>query len=132
MDRGPRGNHERQVLQAGPVAGVVGRLGGAVDEQVGAGLAVRGPIGELVGGAQELLEAQRRHDPLVVALRLREVGDVDAEVSEHGLSLARTPAATGTVMRTATLERYAADAGFASVEVLPIDHARFRFYRLHA
>ncbi len=35
-------------------------------------------------------------------------------------------------MRTATLERYAADAGFASVEVLPIDHARFRFYRLHA
>ena len=40
-------------------------------------------------------------------------------------------AATGTVMRTATLERYAADAGFASVEVLPIAHDMFRFYRLH-
>jgi 2-polyprenyl-3-methyl-5-hydroxy-6-metoxy-1,4-benzoquinol methylase len=40
-------------------------------------------------------------------------------------------AATGTVMRTATLERYAADAGFTSVEVLPIDHDMFRFYRLH-
>ena len=40
-------------------------------------------------------------------------------------------AATGTVMRTATFERYAAEAGFASVEVLPIDHDMFRFYRLH-
>ena len=40
-------------------------------------------------------------------------------------------AATGTVLRTATLERYAAEAGFASVEVLPVDHDMFRFYRLH-
>jgi hypothetical protein len=40
-------------------------------------------------------------------------------------------AATGTVLRTATLERYANEAGFASVEVLPIDHDMFRFYRLH-
>jgi 2-polyprenyl-3-methyl-5-hydroxy-6-metoxy-1,4-benzoquinol methylase len=39
---------------------------------------------------------------------------------------------TGTVMRTATLERYAADAGFSSVEVLPLEHDMFRFYRLHA
>ena len=39
-------------------------------------------------------------------------------------------AATGTVMRTAVLDRYAADAGFATVEVLPIDHDMFRFYRL--
>ena len=37
---------------------------------------------------------------------------------------------TGTVMRTATLERYAREAGFASVEVLPIEHMMFRFYRL--
>jgi SAM-dependent methyltransferase len=40
-------------------------------------------------------------------------------------------ACTGTVMRTATLEGYAAAAGFGSVEVLPIDHESFRFYRLH-
>jgi len=33
---------------------------------------------------------------------------------------------------SSALERYAADAGFASVEVLPIDHDMFRFYRLHA
>jgi hypothetical protein len=40
-------------------------------------------------------------------------------------------AATGTVLRTAQLERYAAAAGFASVEVLAIEHPSFRFYRLH-
>jgi 2-polyprenyl-3-methyl-5-hydroxy-6-metoxy-1,4-benzoquinol methylase len=39
-------------------------------------------------------------------------------------------AATGTVMRTATLEAYAAAAGFASVAVLPLEHDMFRFYRL--
>ena len=41
-------------------------------------------------------------------------------------------AGTGTVFRTATLDGYAADAGFSSVEVLPIEHDMFRFYRLHA
>ena len=39
-------------------------------------------------------------------------------------------AATGTVLRPATLRRYAVEAGFASVEVLAIDHDMFRFYRL--
>jgi 2-polyprenyl-3-methyl-5-hydroxy-6-metoxy-1,4-benzoquinol methylase len=42
----------------------------------------------------------------------------------------RGSAATGTVMRPDTLRRYAAEAGFASVEVLPIEHDMFRFYRL--
>ncbi|HVX18237.1 MAG TPA: class I SAM-dependent methyltransferase [Acidimicrobiales bacterium] len=40
-------------------------------------------------------------------------------------------AATGTVLRTATLERYATDAGYSTVEILPIEHDMFRFYRLH-
>lgn len=40
-------------------------------------------------------------------------------------------AATGTVMRPDTLRRYADEAGFAQVEVLPIEHQTFRFYRLH-
>jgi SAM-dependent methyltransferase len=45
--------------------------------------------------------------------------------------MAHTPSAgTGTVMRPATLRRYAVDAGFADVEVLDIDHDFFRFYRL--
>lgn len=40
-------------------------------------------------------------------------------------------AATGTVMRTSTLESYAAEAGFSKVEVLPIENFFFRVYRLH-
>ncbi len=39
-------------------------------------------------------------------------------------------AATGTVMRSDTLRRYASEAGFTQVEVLPIDNDFFRFYRL--
>ena len=39
-------------------------------------------------------------------------------------------AGTGTVMRAATVERYAADAGFGRVEVLPIANDFWRFYRL--
>ncbi|WP_069385325.1 class I SAM-dependent methyltransferase [Cellulosimicrobium cellulans] len=40
-------------------------------------------------------------------------------------------AGTGTVMRPATLRRYALEAGFAGVEALPVDDfAFFRFYRL--
>ncbi|MEE4601277.1 MAG: methyltransferase domain-containing protein [Desulfobacteraceae bacterium] len=37
---------------------------------------------------------------------------------------------TGTVMRPDTLRRYAAEAGFCDVEILPIDNFFFRFYRL--
>ena len=37
---------------------------------------------------------------------------------------------TGTVMRPATLRRYAQEAGFADIEVLPIEHDVFRAYRL--
>jgi 2-polyprenyl-3-methyl-5-hydroxy-6-metoxy-1,4-benzoquinol methylase len=39
-------------------------------------------------------------------------------------------AATGTVMRPETLRRYASEAGFSEVEVLPIEHDLWRFYRL--
>lgn len=39
-------------------------------------------------------------------------------------------AATGTVMRTATLERYASEAGYRGFEVLPVGNEMFRFYRL--
>lgn len=40
-------------------------------------------------------------------------------------------AGTGTVMRPGTLRQYAAEAGFRSVEILPIEHDLWRFYRLH-
>jgi hypothetical protein len=47
------------------------------------------------------------------------------------VGLADTPSAgTGTVMRADTMRRYASEAGFADVEVLPIEHEVFRFYRL--
>jgi hypothetical protein len=42
----------------------------------------------------------------------------------------RPSAATGTVMRPATLRRYATEAGFARVEILPIENDLWRFYRL--
>lgn len=39
-------------------------------------------------------------------------------------------AATGAVMRINTLRKYATEAGYTDVEVLPIDHDEFVFYRL--
>jgi SAM-dependent methyltransferase len=39
-------------------------------------------------------------------------------------------AATGTVIRPGTVERYAREAGFARTRVLPIEHDVWRFYRL--
>ncbi|MET0741428.1 MAG: class I SAM-dependent methyltransferase [Candidatus Nanopelagicales bacterium] len=39
-------------------------------------------------------------------------------------------AATGTVMRADTLREYASAAGYTDVEILPIHHDFFRFYRL--
>ena len=39
-------------------------------------------------------------------------------------------AATGTVMRADTMRRYADEAGFSEVEVVPIEHDFWRFYRL--
>jgi hypothetical protein len=37
---------------------------------------------------------------------------------------------TGTVMRPDTLRGYAREAGFADIEILPIEHDMFRFYQL--
>jgi hypothetical protein len=46
-------------------------------------------------------------------------------------SMAEQPsAATGTVMRAPTFNRYAAQAGFKDVQVLPIENPFLRFYRL--
>ncbi len=42
----------------------------------------------------------------------------------------RPSAETGTVLRVDTLRRYAVEAGFKGIEVLPIEHESFRFYRL--
>jgi 2-polyprenyl-3-methyl-5-hydroxy-6-metoxy-1,4-benzoquinol methylase len=47
-----------------------------------------------------------------------------ASMSEPG------SAATGTVIRPATVRRYAEEAGFSEVEVLPVDETSFRLYLL--
>jgi hypothetical protein len=39
-------------------------------------------------------------------------------------------AATGAVMRPATMRRYAQEAGFRQTEILPIDTDYWTFYRL--
>jgi hypothetical protein len=47
------------------------------------------------------------------------------------VGLSETPSVgTGTVMRTETLRSYATEAGFAGIDVLPIEHETFRLYRL--
>ncbi len=46
------------------------------------------------------------------------------------VSLQDGGAGTGTVMRADTVRRYAAEAGFAAVDVLDVDHPQFRLYRL--
>jgi hypothetical protein len=49
------------------------------------------------------------------------------------VGMAESPsAATGTVMRPATLTAYAVAAGFATVEILPIEHDFLRFNQLVA
>lgn len=51
----------------------------------------------------------------------------------HCLPAGRThehSAATGTVMRPSTFTSYARAAGFTTVDVLPVEHEVFRFYRL--
>jgi 2-polyprenyl-3-methyl-5-hydroxy-6-metoxy-1,4-benzoquinol methylase len=44
----------------------------------------------------------------------------------------RPSAETGTVIRASTMRRYAEEAGFSRVEVLPVEHDTFRLYRLNA
>jgi hypothetical protein len=44
--------------------------------------------------------------------------------------ISKPSAETGTVMRRSTLERYAVEAAFSAVSVLPIEHDFLRFYRL--
>ena len=47
------------------------------------------------------------------------------------VGMAEQPSAgTGTVMRPATLRRYATESGFSGMEILPIENELWRFYRL--
>jgi 2-polyprenyl-3-methyl-5-hydroxy-6-metoxy-1,4-benzoquinol methylase len=47
------------------------------------------------------------------------------------VGMAESPsAATGTMMRPRRLREYAREAGFADIEILPVEHDSWRFYRL--
>lgn len=72
---------------------------------------------EEVFTAPASLEEQYHYAWSVVACLPAVMGDPDT-------------AATGAVMRPATLRRYALEAGFLSLEVLPVEAGILRFYRL--
>ena len=96
-------------------------------------------------GALRAMRALRREGGtvLVVDERVADSFTTDVEDGErfqwgwsalHCLpcAMATEPAAgTGTIMRTPTLREYAAAAGFADLEVLPIQNDFWRFYRLN-
>jgi SAM-dependent methyltransferase len=86
----------------------------------------------LAGGGSVLVADER------VAERFTAPGD-EIERLNYGFSVLHClavgsldpdSAGTGTVMRPDTVHAYAAEAGFARVEVLPIEHDFWRFYRL--
>lgn len=101
-------------------------------------------LAQPVGVLEAMRRAVRDGGPVIVmdeavGERMRAPGD-DVERLMYGYSLfcclpdglSHEPSVgTGTVMRPDTLRRYAQDAGFADVEVLPIeDFGFFRFYSL--
>ncbi len=86
----------------------------------------------LTGDGTVLVADNRTHDEFTVPATER-------ERQEYGWSLVSClpgamgdpgTAATGAIMRPATLRRYATEAGFADVRVLPIDTDYWRFYQL--
>ncbi len=96
-------------------------------------VAVLGAMRRLVGDGGTVLIVDEK-----VADRFVAPGD-DVERYMYGFSILhclpvgmvdQPSVGTGTVMRASTFRGYAAEAGFASVEELPIEHDFFRFYRL--
>lgn len=94
---------------------------------------VLGAMRRLVGEGGPVLIVDEK-----VADRFAAPGD-DVERTMYGFSILhclpvgmteRPSAATGAVIRESTMRRYAEEAGFGRIEVLPIAHDVFRFYRL--
>ncbi len=96
-------------------------------------VAVLNAMRRLVGEGGPVLVVDEK-----VADRFTAPGD-DVERYMYGFSILhclpvgmveQPSAATGTVIREATMRRYAEEAGFRQTEVLPVAHDFFRFYRL--
>jgi hypothetical protein len=94
--------------------------------------------------AEAALDEVTRRDALAERLLQATLGtwDIASVFLGHRLELYRAlsevepatsselAAATGTVMRSQTLIDYAQEAGFNTIEILPLDHLFFRFYLL--
>ncbi|MBX3071614.1 MAG: methyltransferase domain-containing protein [Thermomicrobiales bacterium] len=96
-------------------------------------VSVLGSMRRLVGPRGTVLVMDER-----VADQFGAIGD-DVERFMYGFSflhclpvgmVKRPSAGTGTVMRSSTFKRYATEAGFANVDILPIENDFFNFYRL--
>jgi len=96
-------------------------------------VAVLGAMRRLVGEGGTVLVVDER-----VAERFTAPGD-EMERFMYGFSILhclpvgmveQPSEGTGTVMRESTMRGYAGEAGFRAIEVLPIAHDSFRFYRL--
>ena len=96
-------------------------------------VAVLGAMRRLVGEGGTVLVVDER-----VAERFTAPGD-EMERFMYGFSILhclpvgmveQPSEGTGTVMRESTMRGYAGEAGFQAIEVLPIAHDSFRFYRL--
>ena len=134
-------------------AGVSGRVGFAVTDASGPGMTGRYDLVTVFEGLHDMsrpvdaLRAARnmlgRSGSVVIADEL--VADeftapaTELERYHYGWSVVSClpsvmgdphTAATGAVMRPATLRHYAQQAGFAGVEVLPLETETWRFYRL--
>jgi 2-polyprenyl-3-methyl-5-hydroxy-6-metoxy-1,4-benzoquinol methylase len=134
-------------------AGVSGRVAFAVTDASGPGISGRFDLVTIFEGLHDMsrpVEALRAARGLLtpggsVLVADELVADVftapasDLERYHYGWSVVAClpgamgdpgTAATGAVMRPATLERYARDAGFRGVEVLPLHTQTWRFYQL--
>jgi 2-polyprenyl-3-methyl-5-hydroxy-6-metoxy-1,4-benzoquinol methylase len=134
-------------------AGVSGRVTFAVTDASGPGMSGRFDLVTILEGLHDMsrpvdaLRAARgmlgRSGSVVIADELVEdeftAPASDLERYHYGWSVVSClpaamgdpgTAATGAVMRTATLRRYAEEAGFGGVQVLPVETETWRFYRL--
>jgi hypothetical protein len=82
-DGGARRHDECEVLQAGPVPRVLALLERAIEEDVGSGLRICGPVGELLVAHEEQLVSKKGHQGVVVLPRRCEVEDIDPDVAER-------------------------------------------------
>jgi 2-polyprenyl-3-methyl-5-hydroxy-6-metoxy-1,4-benzoquinol methylase len=134
-------------------AGLAGRVAFAVTDASGPGMTGRFDLVTIFEGLHDMsrpvdaLRAARgmlgRPGSVVIADELVEdeftAPASDLERYHYGWSVVSClpaamgdpgTAATGAVMRPATLRRYAQEAGFRGVEILPLETPAWRFYRL--